>query len=193
MVAKKSYKGQKFGMLTILEDGGGLDKVLCQCDCGNQKRIIRCQVTRENATTVSCGCYSKKINAELNKTKKANLKHGLRSHPLYNTLHAAIKRCHDSSHQVYHLYGGKGVTVCEEWRQDNGLGLKQFISDMEDTWFEGAHLDKDKFAKPGEPKCYSKETCCWITHQENNFIRRNPDLYPIKPGDPDPYLLRDRR
>ena len=173
-MAKKSYKGQTFSRLTILEDGGTLDKVLCQCECGNVKRIRQKNVT--TGSTKSCGCLAVEHARRLGKTSGRWRKtHGLSRHPAYLSRCAAVDRCHKPTHDAYHLYGALGTYVCEEWRKSG----KQFIDDMLPTWFEGACLDKDKYAKPGEPKCYSPETCCWISTEENNFIRNHPELYPI--------------
>lgn len=172
----KSFKGQKFGRLTILEDGGAFDNVLCQCECGKQKRIRRKNVTSGN--TKSCGCL--RVEFSLNKLAKSRrIIHGLSNHPVFDALHNAIQRCHNPKHVHYYCYGAIGTCVCDEWRQPGGVGTQQFIDDMLPTWFEGAHLDKDKYSLPGQPKCYSPTTCCWVSPTENFFIRDHPELYPI--------------
>ena len=171
MTRKKSYKGQKFGRLTILEDGGGRDKVLCLCECGTRKSIFQLAVV--SGRTSSCGCLRRE-RAKGGFPKKPFRTHGHSKSPLYSTWRNMMKRCYYQNAINYSRYGAKGVYVCERWHE-----IANFIEDMANTWFEGAQLDKDKFAKPGEPKSYSPETCCWVSSEENAFIRQHSFLYPI--------------
>jgi hypothetical protein len=113
--------------------------------------------------------------------------HRLSGHILFKRWHGLRSRCLDPLSTGYPHYGAKGVYVCDRWVGITD-GLINFVADMEPTYFEGAHLDKDKFAIPGETKCYSPETCCWITEAENYFIRNHPELYPIKRGGLDPFI-----
>ena len=56
--------------------------------------------------------------------KKRNwIKHRLSSHPYYKLWHSIISRCYNNKDKGYHNYGGRGITVCDEWRS----GLKAFI------------------------------------------------------------------
>lgn len=61
---------------------------------------------------VSCGCYHKK------RIKEANTTHGLRYHELYNKWKAMRNRCVSPTDQSYKYYGGRGITVCDEWLKD---------------------------------------------------------------------------
>ena len=153
MPKRKLYKGQTFNRLTILEDGDWNTKVLCQCSCGKQKRILRNNVTKGH--TKSCGCA--------NFGHQRGYKHGLYNTPIWKHWRSMIARCHSGDPLRWRHYGN--VTVCERW-----WNFENFYSDMADSYFEGAELDKDKYARPCSPKTYSKETCCWLSKKENMIM-----------------------
>jgi hypothetical protein len=82
------------------------------------------------------------------------------------------RRCHDPKNKDFHLYGGRGVRVCDEWNLQAGGSFENFLADMGERP-EGTTLDKDKLGGNG---CllYSPETCCWLTPQEQTHnTRRN--------------------
>ncbi len=99
--------GKKFGKLTVLEEVGKRGKsiaVTCQCDCGNTW-VGRLDALR-TGNTASCGC------AHWDKATK----HGLSRHKLYVVWAGAVQRCTNPNSQRYHRYGGRGITMCQEWR-----------------------------------------------------------------------------
>ena len=51
-------------------------------------------------------------------TFERNTKHGMSKHPLYNNWKSIINRCYSETHKSYHRYGGRCITVCDEWRDD---------------------------------------------------------------------------
>ncbi|HYD35888.1 MAG TPA: hypothetical protein VD999_07555 [Vitreimonas sp.] len=55
-----------------------------------------------------------------------NYKDGRTAHPLYYRWKAMIRRCNDPNDASYWSYGGRGITVCEEWEND----FWQFATDM---------------------------------------------------------------
>lgn len=108
--------GQRFGKLTVIERAGTAPdrhaQWLCKCDCG-AVRIIRGNELK-NGNTVSCGCWrSERIANE-------NEKHGYRKRDnterLYQVWRSMIARCTNPSNKDYAHYGGRGISVCEEWR-----------------------------------------------------------------------------
>ena len=157
------YVGEVFNDIEVLEVpdnalGSVKGRNTCQalCHCGKEFEVnIR---TLKRGITKSCGCISK---AEHFKT------HGLSHHRLYGTWRQMNRRCNDPDADNYYLYGGAGVTVCPEWHWDNKDGLANFVKDMYPTFVEGHQLDKDKLAISGQPKVYSKATCCWVTPADN--------------------------
>lgn len=78
----------------------------CPYCCNFFKTIIRSVNTGH---TRSCGCYKIKMSTE-------PTSHGLYHHPLYRRYRSMLDRCYYESSKRYDNYGGKGITVCDEWR-----------------------------------------------------------------------------
>ena len=100
------------------------------------------------------------------------LKHGLYYHPLYRVWIKIKDRLYNSNHEAYHLYGGNGVVMCDEWK-DNPKSFIEWA--LENGWEKGLHIDKDKIPHElGIPaKIYSPEMCSILTPKENR--RYNKD------------------
>jgi len=91
-------------------------------------------------------------------------------HGLFVTWRMMNVRCYDSRHKAYYCYGGKGISVCEQWKWDNPFGFFNFIKDVGERPINHTldRIDGD---------CgYSKINCKWSTkrEQQNNLsIFRN--------------------
>lgn len=114
--------GAVFGRLTVfsgpfkIRDRGGRNrsKWICRCKCGSEVGVDHWQLLKG---TRSCGCLQREAAAVLGRSIK---KHGESVHggqsPEYRIWHGMIQRCHNKNDQAYPGYGGRGITVCEEWR-----------------------------------------------------------------------------
>lgn len=108
--------GQRFGRLVVIKrvedhiqpNGSHVVRWLCQCDCGSQTIVSSGELKR----TISCGCYAKEINANRVRT------HTLSKTRIYKIWCAMKDRCYRSKNKRYKDYGGRGITVCEEWKND---------------------------------------------------------------------------
>ncbi len=104
--------GKKFGRLTVIKrvenDKYNHILYLCKCDCGKEK-IIK-GVSLKNGNTKSCGCLQKE-KAKLTK----NVIHGKSHDRIYIIYWGMKKRCYNKKEKNYYLYGGRGITICEEW------------------------------------------------------------------------------
>ena len=140
--------GQRFGHLLVIEYAGRNERReslwRCQCDCGNES-IVRGDVLRRG-TTESCGCGK-------------GLKHGFHKKPWYSSYKAMMERCYLPSSGNYSRYGGKGVTVCEEWHDIN-----KFAEWVETSGYEPG-LTIDRIDPLGN---YEPSNCQWLTRSENS-------------------------
>lgn len=145
--------GTKVGRLQVLHfvdrtPGNKVLHYLCRCDCGNEP-IVQSRRLRAGLT-LSCGCF---------RAEKAT-RHSLSRHPLYMTWHGMIARCYKPKAVSYRNYGGRGISVCDEWRGDNGL--QTFITDM------GARPRGHTLERVSGNKPYSKANCRWATPKEQS-------------------------
>lgn len=110
---------QRFGRLTALyriddyisPNGNKKSRWLCVCDCGNCTAVTTNQLIKGG--TKSCGCLKK----ELSKVNgKKNFKHGEGKTRLYNIWRGIKSRCCNPSDHDWKNYGGRGITMCEEWK-----------------------------------------------------------------------------
>lgn len=109
-----SYIGKKNNYLKVV----GIDRrpsnnrkmFLCECDCGLLKLVEPYQW--ENGIVKSCGCKRAELNSNNAKT------HGCSGDRLYHVWQGMICRCENSKIDNYRNYGGRGISVCKEWRED---------------------------------------------------------------------------
>lgn len=101
--------------------------------------------------------------------------HGPQKHvvrrPGYGSLRSAIDRCHNPNSKDFARYGGRGITVCDRWRDDPSL----FFSDIGERP-EGATLDRIDGSRGYEPG-----NCRWATWTEQARNRSNNKLEDHEP------------
>ncbi|MEY4331797.1 MAG: hypothetical protein RLZZ196_535 [Bacteroidota bacterium] len=146
------------GKLTVLyhigkdKHGGYIWR--CKCECGNIKDIKSGSLTR---TTKSCGCLQRE--AVKNNNKIVFTKHKLKSHKLYSIWSNMKTRCNNDKSNCYQNYGGRGISICNEWNND-------FLSFY--NWAIVNGWDKDlKLDRTDNNGNYEPTNCRFITNKEN--------------------------
>jgi hypothetical protein len=158
-IKKRINEGEVFSRLTVIKEVPTMGRkrhVQCICSCGTVK-VIRYDSLKSGAIQ-SCGCYNKEAS------KKANTTHGLSYSTEYTSWQSMIERCTNPNHKQYHDYGGKGITICEEWRHSFGT----FFKDM------GAKPSKQyTIERKNNFGNYTKDNCKWATRAEQlrNYSR----------------------
>ena len=149
--------GQKFGRLTVIRfdhSQNGKKYYLCQCDCGNLKTVSSHSLKSGN--TKSCGCLHKEILTQRNKENRI---HHPTSERLLRIWRAMLHRCYKETDEHYDYYGGRGIKVCDDWRDfENFQNWALANGYTDDLTIDRVDGDKD----------YCPENCSWTTMTVQN-------------------------
>lgn len=160
---KYDITNMRFGQLKALRVVGTKHKELlweCECSCGDLYNAASYSL-RSGKTTCCRKCSYFKIS-------KANMIHGesqgFKHSSLYSKYTNMKTRCYNKNYYLFQHYGGKGVTVCDEWMGKDGF-LKFREWAMNNGYEDNLSLDRIKNDKP-----YCPENCRWatMTAQQNN-------------------------
>lgn len=153
----KDITGQRFGKLVaqkyLYTDPTHRTAVwLCKCDCGNMTKI-RADVLKSQ--TRSCGCLQTEHARAMGPQNKT---HGLVGTRLYRIYHGMLARCYRKSCPAYKNYGGRGIKMCNEWKQN----ILAFYDWAQAAGYQDS-LSIDRINNDGD---YSPDNCRWATHAE---------------------------
>lgn len=164
--------GKTFARLTVTGEaekyitpkGQKKRRVFVRCNCGNELTVVLDSLKR--GITASCGCYRSELLVAPRKhgyTRNARNK----ARPSeYVSWFNMIQRCENPKNKAYKYYGGRGITVCKDWRESFGA----FLSNIGPKPLPGLSIDRIDVNGNYEPG-----NCQWATPQQqaNNKRKRS--------------------
>lgn len=162
MPPAKDISNQKFGRLTALYPAfrGKYGVVwACSCDCGSPMTVLRAtnQLTNGmNHHCCACGHYER---------------HGLTKSRLYRVYISMKKRCNDPKDPGYNNYGGRGISVCQEW--ENSF-LTFYNWAIKNGYKEKSGLSIDRINNDGN---YEPSNCQWVPKAVQDNNKRSNDFH----------------
>lgn len=131
--------------------------VECVCDCGVKKSF--CVANLKSGVTLSCGCYLKKLCGDIHRI------HGMTETSEYKSWCGMKERCSRKTLKSYYRYGGRGITVCNQWINS----FENFFRDMGPK-----PSPKHSLERRDNDGNYEPSNCYWATKKEQaRNTRRN--------------------
>ena len=138
-------------------------KWICICDCGNLTTALAKDL--KSGHTQSCGCLHKE------RTSKAKSKHRLSNSRIYNIWTFMKNRCFNKKSNRYKDWGGRGITVCNEWLDFNCF----YEWAINNGYKEGLTIDRIN-----NMGIYEPNNCQWVTPKEQARNTRKNRFFTYK-------------
>lgn len=152
--------GEKYNYLTIIEETRNEKSQIickCQCVCGNYSNVPYYKLKTNRIK--SCGCKKNEL------ISKGVSKHNGRNTLLYSKWSGIKRRCYNKNDSHYKEYGGRGITMCKEWRNDFAKFRTWAIKN---GYKKGLSIERIDINKGYEPS-----NCKWIKLEKQAENKRN--------------------
>ena len=143
-----SWVGKRFGNLVVLCHSGK-GTLRCRCDCGRIVKVKGYHLVNKYQSTCGRDCS---YHTKLVRT------HGLSNDRLYRIWKGMRQRCYNPKANSYHTYGGRGITICDEWKEDL-LAFREWA-------LSHGYSDELSIDRIDCDKGYSPDNCRWATAEE---------------------------
>lgn len=171
MGTKNSYKykninlvGERHGRLTVLRKSEkGRSRWICKCDCGNTVELP----TYKYLKYKSCGCLEKENKKTL--SQKTTTHHATNTR-LYHIWCGMKGRCLNPNTEHYDRYGGRGITICDEWKESFESFRDWSITEGFKESSTGKEQSIERIDVNGN---YEPNNCKWVTYKEQLQNKEN--------------------
>ena len=143
----------------VKPDGHKESAWICKCECGKEVTIIRTNLKRAR----SCGCSKNQYISE------SKITHGLSNTKIYRIWRNMKSRCYNPNVTRYNKYGGRGITICDEWRDNFEAFYKWAI---ENGYSDGLSIDRKDVNGN-----YTPSNCRWIAMSKQADNKSNSRLF----------------
>ena len=159
--------GDIFGRWTIADNEYVLErghrKYMCECSCGKHTRRYVDEYNLKCGKSLSCGCISSEL------TRQRRLKHGKSNTRLFHIWCGIRERCYTKTRPEYKEYGGRGITICDEWNDFETFEKWAFDNGYDESAPKG-ECTIDRIDVNGN---YESSNCRWISLTEQSDNRTN--------------------